>query len=195
MYVSFLHRSIIISNDYLQHFALRSHTRMDSVFEFIITEKCDFVSSLFPTVEDWWPQIHLHIAVVPISMPIFTVIGWSQNVLYWRSFVWFRFDCLIFDFDWNDMYRIGSLSSLEVLDVYYNRALLILPDSVSKLRSLKSLEISMCNLSKLPDRLVCVPAISTSMIVAGAILEVCLRVGVIPFDVMPQHVLLTMFLS
>ena len=49
-------------------------------------------------------------------------------------------------------FSIGSLSTLEVLDVSANKTIKTLPDFISELRSLKTLNVSHCHLRNLPDR-------------------------------------------
>ena len=49
-------------------------------------------------------------------------------------------------------YSLGSLTNLEELIVSGNEKLKKLPDSVEKMKSLRKLDMSQCNLTELPTR-------------------------------------------
>ena len=49
-------------------------------------------------------------------------------------------------------YSVCSLAQLEELDLSWNEELTTLPDRVGDLKSLRKLNVSRCNITKLPDR-------------------------------------------
>mgnify|MGYP001796272272 CR=1 FL=1 len=51
-------------------------------------------------------------------------------------------------------YSICSLTHLEVLDLSENNKLTTLPDRIGDMKSLRKLDVSKCNITQLPDRLV-----------------------------------------